>query len=110
MEPENYLQISRALSGKNIRLTLKQWIHITESHDYMAGNKEKVLETVSEPDFIVNGKMNALIALKHYDKTNITEKYCVVVYKETEIDGFVITAFFTSKPETIKSSGIIWKK
>jgi hypothetical protein len=53
-----------------------------------------------------------LIALKHYPKTNITEKDAAVVYKELSenSDGFVITAFLTSKPQKILKRGILWQK
>ncbi|MGB2804028.1 MAG: hypothetical protein WBD64_03910, partial [Candidatus Zixiibacteriota bacterium] len=106
MQKEEITETTKSLSGKVIRLTLKQWIHIVESHDYMAGNMSKVMETVNLPDCIVKGFKGEKIALKHYYKTNIKEKYCVVVYKENR-DGFIITAFFTSKPETIRKRGVI---
>ncbi len=93
-----------------IRLTRKQWLHIIESHDYMAGNRDKVLETVHEPDYIVESDRGEFIALKHYSKTNISAKDCAVVYKELDFDGFVITAFLTSKPEKILIKGILWKR
>ena len=98
-----------SVSGKRTRLTAKQWVHIVESHDYMSGNVEKVLETVNSPDCIMKGKKGELIALKHYQKTSISEKHCVVVYRENR-DGFVITAFLTSKPQTIRKGSIIWEK
>jgi len=110
MVHRDIIDVTRSVSGKLIRLTAKQWVHIVESHDYMAGNMDKVLETVYSPDFIVRGSRGELIALKHYPETNISEKYCVVVYREFESDGFIITAFFTSKPETIKRRGIIWRR
>ena len=109
MHDHNIIETIRAISGKIIRLTYKQWYHIIESHDYMAGNLEKILETVNSPEYIVKGSKEELIALKHYSKTNLGEKHCVVIYKENK-DGFIITAFFTSKPETIRKEGIIWKK
>ncbi len=109
MQKEEITETTESLSGKVIRLTLKQWIHIVESHDYMAGNMPKVMETVNSPDCIVKGFKDELIAIKHYSKTNIKEKHCVVVYKENR-DGFIITAFFTSKPETIRKRGMIWQK
>jgi len=28
-----------SVQGHRIRLTLRQWLHITENHDYMAGNR-----------------------------------------------------------------------
>jgi len=36
-----------------IRLTYKQWVHITDNHDYMSGCRDMVLETVAEPDIII---------------------------------------------------------
>jgi len=42
-------------NGKNIRLTSERWSHIVESHDYMAGNQDIMLETVENPDLIVDG-------------------------------------------------------
>jgi len=83
-----------------IRLTYKQWSHIVDSHDYMAGNMDMVLESIENPDYIVHGWTDELIALKHYEKTSISEKYMVVIYKEDE-KGFIITAFMTSKEDKI---------
>ncbi|TAK65949.1 MAG: hypothetical protein EPO24_02000, partial [Bacteroidetes bacterium] len=45
----------KSISGKTIRLTFKQWSHIIESHDYKAGNIEKILETVANPERIAKG-------------------------------------------------------
>ena len=97
-------------TGGKIRLSDERWSHITESHDYMAGNRDLVSETLEEPDVIVNGDDGALIAIKHYLKTSIGEKNMVVVYKDMRDDGFVITAFMTSKPDKITRKGVIWKK
>lgn len=91
-------------------MTLRQWVHIIESHNYMAGNMDKIMETVNSPDCIVQGLKGELLALKHYRQTNITEKHCVVVYRETEEGGFIITAFLTSKPETFKRRGVTWQR
>jgi len=33
-----------------------------------------------------------------------------VIYREHNHDGFVITAFMTSKPEKIIKNGVIWKR
>ena len=97
-------------TGRKIRLTDERWSHITESHNYMAGNKDIVLETLEEPDIIINDEEDALIAIKHYLKTSIGEKYVAVIYKESKDDGFVITTFMTSKPEKIIKKGVLWKK
>ena len=97
-------------NGQLIRITDERWAHVVESHDYMAGNRDLVGETVEEPDSIVRGRKGELIALRHYDATSISEKHVVAVYREFEEDGFLITAFMTSAPETILRKGVIWQK
>jgi hypothetical protein len=39
-----------SVRGHRIRLTLRQWLHSSENHDYMAGNRTLVLETIANPD------------------------------------------------------------
>jgi hypothetical protein len=97
-------------NGIEIRLTAERWFHIVEAHDYMAGIQDLVFETIENPDCIVQGEKNELIAVRHYEKTSISEKNMVVIYKETKDDGFIVTAFLTSKPDKISKRGIEWKK
>ena len=97
-------------NGKEIRLTEERWSHIVEAHDYMAGNQDMVFETLENPDSIIDGGKDELIAVRHYDHTSISEKHAVVIYKEQQNDGFVITAFMTSKPEKINQKGVIWNR
>ncbi|MBI4685683.1 MAG: hypothetical protein HY755_10845 [Nitrospirae bacterium] len=97
-------------NGIEIRLTAERWSHIVEAHDYMAGNQDLVFETIENPDYIVQGEKNELIAMRHYEKTSISEKNMVVIYKETKDDGFILTAFLTSKPDKISKRGVVWKK
>ncbi|GAI44937.1 unnamed protein product [marine sediment metagenome] len=66
----------------------------------------EILDTVANPDFIIEGWQNELVALK---KQN--EKYLIVVYKEiNKKDGFIITAYFTKKIKGLKNRRIMWKK
>ena len=51
------------------------------------------------------GWTDELLAVR---KTN--DKYLVVVYKEFENDGFIITAFITKKVNKILKRGIVWQK
>lgn len=95
------LHIVISFNGNSIRLTMKQWLHIVENHDYMAGNIDKVLETIAEPVELITGKNGEVLALREYLQTNITRKTVVVIYRD-ESDGFVITAFFTSRPDKIR--------
>ncbi len=107
---DDVIQTVESQNGVPIRLTYKQWAHIVESHDYMAGYVDAVLETLSEPDYIVQGWTDELIALKYYGKTIISEKYAVVVYRELNGDGFVITAFMTSQADKILKRGVLWQR
>jgi len=97
-------------NGIEIRLTAERWSHIVEAHDYMAGIQDLVFETIENPDSIVHGEKNELIAIRHYEKTSISEKSMIVIYKETKDNGFIVTAFLTSKPDKISKRGVVWKK
>src|SRR4029434_5201459 len=81
-----------------IRLTLRQWLHISENHDYMAGNRPLVLETIADPDDLLAGEAGETLALRAYTQTNLMAKTAVVVYRD-EPDGFIITAWFTSSTD-----------
>ncbi|MBI4009203.1 hypothetical protein HY357_03145 [Candidatus Roizmanbacteria bacterium] len=89
-----------------IRLTDEIWSHIIENHDELAGRIDEVLNTVAEPDIIVKGEGQELLAARKSDK-----RWIVVVYKETDDgDGFIITAFITSRISYLLKKEILWKK
>lgn len=106
---DNELRTALTRAGFTVRVTDERWAHITESHDYMAGYLDHVIETVEDPDWLVKGWIDEVIAMKKYPVRNSGEKYLVVVYKDLP-EGFVITAFMTSKHEKILKRGIIWEK
>ena len=82
----------------SIRLTIERWGHITKRHPEMENQKERVLETITDPDFIQKGDFEELIAVRYYKKTPLTSKYLVTIYKEVaKSDGFVITAYYATK-------------
>ncbi len=106
--PDDVLHTLVSVHGHTIRVTARQWAHVTEAHDYMSGNLDKVLETLAEPDRIVAGEHGESLALRAYERTNITRKTAVVVYRD-QPDGFVMTAFFTSRPQKVEQKGlVIW--
>jgi hypothetical protein len=93
-----------------IRITATQWTHVVEAHDYMAGNHDLVVETLGEPSRIITGERGESLALRDYETTNISRKTAVVVYRD-EPDGFLITAFLTSKPDKIEKKGAqLWPR
>lgn len=104
------LHVVTSVQGNSIRVTAKQWAHVIEAHDYMAGNMDKVLETIAEPERILEGERGEMLALRPYAATNITRKTAVVVYRD-EADGFLITTFFTSRPDKVeRGKRLIWQK
>ena len=104
--PDDVLYTITSVFGNSIRITATQWAHITESHDYMSGNMDKILETLAEPERVIAGQNGESLALRDYTSTNITHKTAVAVYRDEE-DGFLITAFFTSKPDKIEKKGVV---
>lgn len=101
--------ITKSIDGVPIRLTEERWRHIVERHPEMRGQKDKVLETINAPDYIQQGDFGTKIAVKFYEGTPLTDKYMVVVYRETHpYDGFVVTAYFATKPA--KWREVLWKR
>lgn len=96
-------------NGFRIRIPYERWIHITESHDYMAGQIDLVVETLEDPNYLIQGWDDEIIALNEYKSTLSKSMYMVVVYRN-EDEGFVITSFMTTKPDKIMKRGILWKK
>lgn len=73
----------------------------------MENHKEKVEETIVNPDFIQKGDFGELLAVRFYS-TSPRRRYLVVAYKEiVHQDGFVLTAYFTSAPSRRRQ--VIWK-
>ena len=99
------MDIVKSKNNIPIRLTEERWLHIVENHDDLAGYYDEVLNTVEDPDFIIKGYRGALIALK-----KVENKFLAVIYKElSHEDGFIITAYFTSKIKLEKEE-IVWRK
>ncbi|OGL43688.1 MAG: hypothetical protein A2161_21730 [Candidatus Schekmanbacteria bacterium RBG_13_48_7] len=91
------------------RLTAKRWYHIIEQHPEILEQREKVIETITDPDLILEGDCGELIALKFYSHTPLTQKYLSVVYKElSPADGFILTAYFTN--QSSNRMKVLWKR
>lgn len=99
------MDIAKSVNEVPIRLTYERWVHIIENHDDMAGYYDEVLNVVESPDYVMKGYGNALIALK-----KLQIKFLAVVYKEiSSNDGFIITAYFTSKIK-LEREVILWQQ
>jgi hypothetical protein len=92
------MKIVRSVNGVPIRLTEERFAHIAARHPEMADQEERILETLAAPDYVQEGDSGTMIAVKSYTKTPLSQKSCAVVYREvSDVDGFVVTAYFTSQ-------------
>jgi len=91
-------------NGKVIRLTDERWVHIIEEHAELAGMRLEVLETVAEPRRILEGGEGELLAVRELE----IGKLLVVVYRESETDGFIITAFVTRRTASLDRRKQLW--
>lgn len=98
------LEIVTSKNNISIRLTDERWIHITEEHSELAGLRLDVLETVSQPTRILAGSVGERLAIREVE----FGKFLVVVYRELEEDGFIITAFLTRRIRSLDRRQQLW--
>ena len=100
------MDILKSVNGVPVRLTDERWVHIVENHDDLAGFYDEISEIIEYPEYVIKGYKDALIALRQIRKG----KFLCVVYKEINPDdGFVITAYFSSKIMLNKEK-ITWQR
>ncbi len=94
------MESALSLNGVAVRLTAERWWHIVENHDELAGYADDVLETIENPQLILRGHADSLVAVRNYGRN----RYLMVVYREVSADdGFVVTAFFTQRVDRNKA-------
>jgi hypothetical protein len=88
------MDVGISVFGVPIRLTPERWLHIVEARDELAGRRDEVLDAIEAPGWVTRGYHGALVAWSARGR----RRYLAVIYRETsKADGFVITAFLTSK-------------
>ena len=101
MPPKLKLEVTSSL-GKSIRLSEEYWQKIIETkHPVMAGQDELVKQTLTSSEHVRRSRKDAAVHL-HYRKSD--GRYCCVVVKHLNGDGFVVTAYLT---DTIKAGEVI---
>jgi len=93
-------------TGVPIRLTDERWAHITEEHCELAGLRLEILETVANPSRILAGYKDEVLAVREVS----SGKYLVVVYREMGNDGFIVTAFLTTRKKSLDRREQVWPK
>ena len=98
--------INRTISKNKIpiRLTDERWAHITEEHCELAGMRLEILDTIENPERVLMGGGGELLAVRKVS----SGKNLVVIYRELKEDGFVITAFLTSKTASLNRRKQLW--
>ena len=101
------MDIVQSKNNVPIRLPEERWFHITEEHSEMAGYYFEVLETVTDPEAIYEGKAGECLAVREV----VGNEYIVVVYREvSKEDGFVITAFLTKRKRQLERRRKLWAR
>jgi len=96
--------VARSKTGISVRLTDERWTHIVEEHSEMAGLRHEVLEAISNPSMILEGGYGEFIAVREVSEG----KYLVVVYREIDDNGFVITSFMTRQKRFLTRRKKLW--
>ncbi len=83
-------------TGRKIRLTKERWTHILKYHPYLSNNIEEIKEALTKPLIIVQSKDDE--TKHHYYKSiRNMQGYLLVSVKYLNGEGFIPTAFWTSK-------------
>jgi hypothetical protein len=97
----------RDVEGAVVRLSAERWRHVTKQHPETRTEIERVLGTVAQPDYVLDGDGGTLMAVRRYEQTPVGRKHCVVVYRRIGIaDGFIVTAYFARSPS--RRRRVIW--
>ena len=95
-----------SVNGIPIRLTQERWAHISEEHGELADMQTSVMDVVASPLRIYAGHEGELLAVREVE----AGKMLVVVYRELEVDGFVITAFMTRRIQQLVRRQQVWPR
>ena len=98
------IEIVVSKNGIPIRLTDERWVHITEEHSELAGLRLEILETIADPVQIFAGTGGELFGVREIEP----DKDLVVVYREFQDDGFIITAFLTRSIQAFRRRQRLW--
>ena len=78
-------------------------MHITEEHNELAGMRLEILETITDPTQIFARNRGELFAVGEIEPG----KYLVVVYREFQNDGFIITAFLSRRVQSFRRRQLV---
>lgn len=101
--------IVRSINQVPIRLTGERWEHILKKHPEMESQRDRILETISDPDVVQKGDFGELLAIRFYFQTPLTQKHLVVAYREVgSTDGYILTAYLARRPSARRET--VWTR
>ena len=81
--------------GKRITVSVEYWQKIVGTkHPIMRDREELVKQTLTSPEQVRRSRKDRTVYL-HYRK--IDGRYCCVVVKHLNADGFIVTTYLTDK-------------
>lgn len=83
-------------TGRKVRLTKKQWSHMTKKHPYMEKYFEEIQQTLIFPDKIANYSDKGYY-YKNYKYLKASNNFVLVIVKYLNGDGFIITSYLVEK-------------
>ncbi len=103
------MNVVTSVNGVAIRLTDERWLHIVTGHPELAGERDRVLQSLEEPDMVQAGDFGEMLAVRHWSSTSLGSKFVVVAYREVDrMDGFILTAYLARRPS--RSRTVLWKR
>lgn len=86
------------VGASKVRLTRTQWNHTIFRHKELKGQEEKLKQTLQEPEIVLYSNIDDNYQYyRLYSTTPVSEKYLLTVVKHLNGEGFIITAFFSSR-------------
>jgi hypothetical protein len=95
--------------GRLIRLSDERLDHLESQHPEMAGQLDRIVNTLTEPDKVIRSRTDASVELfyKYYASTPVSRKFLCIVVKKSTDDNFSITAYYT---DSVKKGEVLWEK
>lgn len=99
------MDVVRSRAGVPIRPTEERWRPIAAGHRELGDQRERVVETVPDPEPIQDGDGGEVLAIRLSERTPVTRTYLVVAYRESGgTDGFVPTTYVTRRPSARRTT------
>jgi hypothetical protein len=98
------LGTARSVEGSPIRLTQERWEHIRTEHPELRIAPATILRAVSQPDLVVEAGQNARQAVAQITP----RRWLVVVYVDRGVDGFILTAYETTRRQSFERRRQLW--